>query len=118
VSLVGAEILGDQQRTIFEMAKILREYYLLQDSYHPIDRYCASEKSYHMLRLIMKFSTRAREAVESGVTLADLLTLEVREDLERMKIIRSEDFGDVHSTIEQKIDEQFNHLLRRAKEAS
>lgn len=118
VSLVGAEILGDQQRAVFEMAKILREYYLLQDSYHPIDRYCASEKSYHMLRLILKFSTRAREAVESGVPLADLLTLEVREDLERMKIVRSEDFGDVPSTIEQKIDAQFDHLLSKAKEAS
>jgi len=116
VSLVGAEILGDKQRCVFEAAKMLKEYFLLQSAFHPVDMYCPIKKTYHMLRLILKFYERAKRAVDLGVSLAQVLSLSAREDLARMKIVRSEEFDLVSSEIGKMIDIQFEKLVREAKE--
>jgi V/A-type H+-transporting ATPase subunit A len=114
-SLVGAEILGDKQRIIFEVAKMIKEYFLLQNAFHPVDMYCPITKTYQMLQLILHFATRAKQAVELGVPLAKLLALNVREDLGRMRIVRSEEFDEVHTRIFKKIDEQFNAIISQTK---
>ena len=75
VSLVGAEILGDKQRAVFEAVKMLKEYFLLQSAYHPVDLYCPMEKTYKMLELILKFYEKSIQAVNSGIPLADILSL-------------------------------------------
>jgi V/A-type H+-transporting ATPase subunit A len=118
VSLVGAEILGDKQRCVFEAAKMLKEYFLLQSAFHPVDMYCPIEKTYHMLRLILKFYERAKLAVELEVPLVQVLSLGVREDLVRMKILRPEGFDEVSLEIEKKIDEQFDQLSRKQEKVS
>jgi len=114
-SLVGAEILGDKQRCIFEAAKMLKEYFLLQSAFHPVDMNCPIKKTYLMLHLILKFYERAKLAVDLGVPLAKVLSLGVREDLARMKIVRPREFDGVSSEISQKINEQFDQLVREAK---
>ena len=89
VSLVGAEILGDKQRAVFEAVKMLKEYFLLQSAYHPVDLYCPMKKTHKMLELILKFYEKAQQAVNSGVPLSSVLSLGVKEELARMKIIRA-----------------------------
>ncbi|MEM3406554.1 MAG: V-type ATP synthase subunit A, partial [Nitrososphaerota archaeon] len=49
VRLVGPDALSDPQRAILEAAKMIKEDYLMQHAYHPIDSYCPLSKSYHML---------------------------------------------------------------------
>lgn len=116
VSLVGAEILGDKQRCVFEAAKMLKEYFLLQSALHPVDMYCPLKKTYHMLRLILKFYEKAKMAVDLGISLGDVLSLGVREDLIRMKIVRAEEFGDVSAKIESKMTEQFDQIVQKTRE--
>ncbi|MCK5625907.1 V-type ATP synthase subunit A, partial [Candidatus Bathyarchaeota archaeon] len=116
VSLVGAEILGDKQRVVFEIAKIIREYFLLQSAFHPIDMYCPIEKTYKMLRIILKFSERAKFAIDNGVPLVNVLAIAVKEELKRMKLVPSKDFNDVSLKLEKKIDEQFDNLIQEIKE--
>ncbi len=112
VSLVGAEILGDKQRTVFEAVKMLKEYFLLQSAYHPVDMYCPIEKTYRMLRLILKFYEKSRQAVNSGVPLSNILSLGVREDLARIKIIRAEEFDEMSVKINEKMDKEFGQLVK------
>ena len=109
-SLVGAEILGDKQRCVFEAAKMLKEYFLLQSAFHPVDMHCPIEKTYNMLRLILKFYARAKQAVDTGVPLAQVLSLGLREDLARMKIVPAEEFEDVGLEIDKEIGEKFDQL--------
>ena len=118
VSLVGAEILGDKQRCVFEAAKMLKEYFLLQNAFHPVDMYCPIKKTYHMLRLILKFYESVKLAVDLGVPLVQVLSLGVREDLARMKIIRPEEFDEVSLEIDKKINEQFDQLVRKQQKLS
>jgi V/A-type H+-transporting ATPase subunit A len=110
VSLVGAEILGDKQRAVFEAVKMLKEYFLLQSAFHPVDMYCPIDKTYRMLRLIMKFYEKMRQAVNNGVPLANVLSLGVREELARMKIIKAEEFEEMSAKINEKIDMEFDQL--------
>jgi len=113
-SLVGAEILGDKQRCIFEVAKMLKEYFLLQSAFHPVDMHCSIKKTYHLLRLILKYSERAKQAIESEVPLTKVLSLDVKEDLARMKIIRPEEFDEAYSRTDRKLNEQFDQLIKEA----
>jgi V/A-type H+-transporting ATPase subunit A len=117
VSLIGAEILDDKQRIVFEVAKMLKEYFLLQNAFHPIDIYCPMEKTYQMLRLLLSFSANARNAVDLGVSLEKILDLGVREDLGRMKIIKDTEFNEMSSVIDKKMDVQFDNLIRETKES-
>jgi V/A-type H+-transporting ATPase subunit A len=112
VSLVGAEILGDKQRAVFEGVKMLKEYFLLQSAFHPIDMYCPISKTYRMLCLILKFYEKMCEAVSSGVALLNVLSLSVREDIARMKIIGHEDFEKMSIKISDKMDKEFDQLLQ------
>lgn len=97
---------------------MLKEYFLLQSAFHPVDMYCPIEKTYHMLRLILKFYERAKLAVELEVPLVQVLSLGVREDLVRMKILRPEGFDEVSLEIEKKIDAQFDQLSRKQEKVS
>ena len=116
VSLVGAEILGDKQRAVFEAVKMLKEYFLLQSAYHPVDLYCPMEKTYKMLELILKFYEKSIQAVNSGIPLSDILSLEVKQDLARMKIIKTDEFNDASLKIKEKIDKNFDQLSKQIQE--
>jgi V/A-type H+-transporting ATPase subunit A len=112
VSLVGAEILGDKQRIVFEAVKMLKEYFLLQSAFHPVDLYCPMKKTHQMLGLILKFYEKAQQVVSSGVPLSHVLSLGVKEDLARMKIIRAEEFERINVKINKKMDKEFDQLLK------
>ncbi len=112
VSLVGAEILGDKQRCVFEAVKMLKEYFLLQSAFHSVDMYCPISKTYKMLHLILKFYEKARQAAASGIPLARVLSLSVKEDLARMKIVKPEEFDSASSAINEKINQEFDQLTK------
>jgi V/A-type H+-transporting ATPase subunit A len=112
VSLVGAEILGDKQRAVFEAVKMVKEYFLLQSAFHPVDLYCPMKKTHKMLELILKFYEKTKQAVSSGVPLSRVLSLSVKEELARMKIIRAVEFEKLSTRINEKIDQEFDQLAK------
>jgi len=115
VALIGAEILGDKQRSVFETAKMLKEYFLLQNAFHPVDAYCPIEKTYKMLRTFLKFYSKTKTAIDSGVSLANILSLSVREKLSRLKTTSSDEFDQVNLGINDEMDEQFEILTKEAR---
>jgi V/A-type H+-transporting ATPase subunit A len=76
--------------------------------------HCPINKTYQMLRLILKFYEKAKQAVSSGVPLVQVLSLGVKEDLARMKIVEPEEFEEVSAEINEKIDEQFDRFTKEA----
>jgi len=118
VALIGADILGDKQRGVFEIAKMLKEYFLLQSAYHPVDVYCPIQKTYKMLRTLLKFNEKTRTAIESGVPLQKILALPVKVGLSRLKNIPMNEFDAVNAKLSADMDEQFEILIQEAKEES
>lgn len=110
-SLLGAEVLAESQRLIVEVARIIREDFLRQSAFHPVDTYCPVEKTYHMLRLLMKFYRKARFAIGQEVSLDHIMSLPVREEIARMKLVPNEDITKVAGEVDVNIDDQINKLV-------
>ncbi len=87
VQLVGVDALPEREKATLDVARMLREDYLQQNSYDAVDTYSSIQKQLRMLRAILSFGDREQEAVEKGVTVQQLQKLPVRTKLSRMKWI-------------------------------
>lgn len=85
VQLVGPDALSKIERLVLFAARILREDYLQQFAYHPVDRFCPIDKAFWMLKAIMDFHRRARTVLDRGVPLDQITSLPIVGDLARMK---------------------------------
>ncbi|KAJ9590740.1 hypothetical protein L9F63_016256, partial [Diploptera punctata] len=65
VQLVGKASLAETDKITLEVAKILKDDFLQQNSYSPYDRYCPFYKTVGMLKNIITFYELSRHAVES-----------------------------------------------------
>jgi V/A-type H+-transporting ATPase subunit A len=87
VRLVGVDALSARQRMIMETSKSLREDFLYQSAFDPVDTYCSMAKQYRLLKLIMLFHHEGLVAVEAGKNLDKILDLPVRERIGRARFI-------------------------------
>lgn len=110
VRLVGPDALSESQRVILEAARMIREDFLMQSAYHPVDTYCSIEKCYNMLKVIIKFYNEMKKAVERGIPVKSILSLPVLEDIARMKLAPLNEAVKACKEVESKIDEQFTSL--------
>ena len=119
VMLVGPDALSEAQRVTLEVARMLKEDFLMQNASHPVDSYCPVDKTFHMIKIIMSFYHRTVKAVEAGISLQRILELPVKEEISRMKIKPPEDFDTYADELLRRIDEEFNqltpHILARAR---
>lgn len=113
VALLGPEVLTETQRLTLEIARIIKESFLRQSAFHPIDVYCPLDKTYQMLNLIFKLRDKMRSAIDKGVPLAELLSLPIVEVISRMKIIDYEEFRKSIPAISRSIDEQIDKLVEK-----
>jgi V/A-type H+/Na+-transporting ATPase subunit A len=85
VQLVGVDALPEREKATLDVARMLREDYLQQSAYDPVDTYTSIQKQLRMLRAILSFGDREQEAVERGATVQQMQRLPVRTKLSRMK---------------------------------
>jgi len=109
--LVGVESLSDKERLVLESSKSIREDFLHQNAFHPQDTYTSLRKQYLMLRIIIHFHNMGIKALEEGVSLEDITSLEVRERISKMKFI-SEDGEDSVHDIFIETDRVFKELIK------
>lgn len=102
VRLVGFDALSEEDRLKLEVAKTIREDYLMQNAFHDIDTFATLEKQHKMLSLVLKFQDEAERALKSGVYLNKILDMPIRENIARAKYIPQEEIS--------KIDEVSNML--------
>ena len=87
VRLVGIDALSWKDRLTMEVARSLREDYLHQNAFDEVDTYTSLDKQYMMLRLILMYYDKGRQALDAGANLSDVLNLPVRESIGRSKYI-------------------------------
>ncbi|MGC8709281.1 MAG: V-type ATP synthase subunit A [Thermoplasmata archaeon] len=87
VQLVGPDALPDRERVILDTAKMIREDYLQQSAFDEIDTYCSLKKQNLMLKTILLFHDEAMKSLEEGITLKQIMSMKVRDEITRMKEI-------------------------------
>lgn len=80
VQLVGKDSLAETDKVTLEVAKIIREDFLAQNSFTSYDRYCPFYKSVLMLRNVVHFYNLAISAIESTSTSENKVTFGLIKD--------------------------------------
>lgn len=92
VRLVGPESLPEDDKLILLAARMIREDFLMQSAYHPVDTYTTPQRAHMMLSTIMKFHELAREMSTSGTLVSDIASSKTLQRISRMKDVPNEDF--------------------------
>jgi len=102
--------LPDRERITLESTRMIREDFLQQNAYHEVDTYCSSSKQYQMLKTIMMFHEKATEALDRGAPSDEIIALNVKEDIGRMKFIPEAEFEEKVKEIQDKIVKQTSEV--------
>ncbi len=91
VKLVGMDALAKIDRLKLEVARSIREDYLHQNAFHETDTYTTLKKQFIMMKLILTFYELAQESIEGGADIDEIMRLESRERIGRLKYVNEED---------------------------
>jgi V/A-type H+-transporting ATPase subunit A len=92
VRLVGPEALPENDKLLLLVSRMIREDFLMQSAYHPVDTYSDPKRSHLMLSTIMKFSDFARGLSSSGMMVSEIASSRIKQRITRMKDVPHEEF--------------------------
>ncbi len=85
VQLVGSDALPEEQRLTLEVARMIREFFLQQNAYHPVDTYSPLKRQHAYMGMIRKYSEFAKKALSLEIPLERVIALPCRSDLGKLK---------------------------------
>jgi V/A-type H+-transporting ATPase subunit A len=94
VRLVGMDSLAPADRLLLEGAKMVREDFLHQNAFEPVDTYSSLKKQFHLLDVILEYYRLAKGALDKGTALEKLLALPVKERIARAKLIPEDNMSE------------------------
>jgi len=115
VRLVGVDALPASDRLVMHGAKMIREDFLHQNAFDAIDTFTSSRKQFLMLRNIMHFYHKARDAFEKGAEVEAIAELPVLERISRSKFVEEHKLEEFDAILEE-IDSQLEKLAGGAAE--
>jgi len=92
VRLVGPEALPDGDKLLMAVARMIREDFLAQSAYHPIDTYCVPARAHQMLKTIIRYYELAQESLNAGTDIDELRTSPIVIRISRLKDIPNAEF--------------------------
>nr|AIF13149.1 A(1)A(0)-type ATP synthase, subunit A (ATPVA, ntpA) [uncultured marine group II/III euryarchaeote KM3_60_A11] len=108
VQLVGSDALPEDQQLTLEVARLLREFYLQQNAFHDVDTYCKINVQAEFLDVILYYKELAEAALASGISVPNLTSIPVLEELGRSKF--EEDFNDLLPKLRKRIQNEISEL--------
>ncbi len=85
VKLVGTDALPSTQQFILFVAEMIKNAFLQQNSFDPIDKYCSAEKQLGLLKAIMDLYKKGTELINDGLSVKDIASLDVVSEMVRLK---------------------------------
>ena len=105
VRLVGPEALPENDKLVLLAARMIREDFLMQSAYHPVDTYTEPKRTHMMLGTIMRFYDLAKEATETDMPVAEIASSKMLPRISRMKDISNEEFDEYVHTLWSDMDQ-------------
>ena len=110
VQLVGEDALPDDQRLTLEIARYIREGWLQQNAFIEVDQYCPPEKTFKMLGAIRKFDDEAFEALEAGVPIDEITSIDAAPKLNRIATTPDDEVEEHVEELKAEIETQLREL--------
>ena len=111
VRLVGYDALSESEQLKLETAKSIREDYLQQNAFHEIDSYASLNKQNEMLSVVLYFGEEAQNALAKGVYVKDIILLEAREKIARLKYVSEKEIAKSADSLRDEIRTSLNKLI-------
>ena len=108
VQLVGSDALPPDQQLILEITRLIREVFLQQNAFHPIDTFCPMTKQFKLLETINEFTNKAQSALDSGVLFQDIMKLESKDEIGKIRF--EADFEGELQKVMNKMETEFKSL--------
>jgi V/A-type H+-transporting ATPase subunit A len=86
VQLVGSDALPIGQQLTLEVARMIREYFLQQNAFHPVDTYSTLKLQYAMTKAILTFQEESKKAIAAGALLEEVVNVPARTTLMRGRL--------------------------------
>lgn len=101
IRLVGIESLPESEKLIMETARLLREGFLQQNAYDPVDTYSSPEKQFKLLSAILTFHEISLKAISKGVQVQKISSLTSVTDLIKVRMsVPNEKADDIDKFLE------------------
>ena len=113
VKLVGMDALSAPDRLKLEAARSIREDFLHQDAFHEVDTYTELDKQYRMINLVLDYYDKALEGLQSGVSVDDLVALQIREKIGRFKYLTNDQTQEEYDNINQELLKEIDALKQK-----
>jgi len=112
VRLIGPDALPDEQKLILLTAQIIKDGYLVQNSFDDVDMYCVPEKQVRLLEIIMEFYRKSKICIELGAPMTKITETNLKETLSRLKSSVKNDSLNELNKAEDKMRESLDDLER------
>ena len=97
---------------ILVVAEMVKNGFLQQDQFDPLDAHCVPEKQIQILMLMMDFYHRAQAVIKAGAPLVKITALPVREEIVRIKSTVENEKLEKIKDVEGHLEDQMGGLER------
>ncbi len=87
VRLVGFESLSNTDKLTIEVARMIREDFLMQSAFDEVDTYCSIKKQRKILKSIVDYYKEGKKLLKEGKDISEILSLPIRQEIAKMKFI-------------------------------
>ncbi|MGC8608477.1 MAG: V-type ATP synthase subunit A [Thermoplasmata archaeon] len=109
--LVGYDAMPEKEKSILDVARMIREDFLQQSAFDDIDSYCSLEKQYMMMKSIMELNRYQNMVLDRGLSMDNVENLTVREKISRMKIVPESDIKSYYEATINDIHNEYGMLV-------
>ena len=115
VQLVGKDSLSPKDQITLEVAKMIREDFLQQNSFVDIDSFSEYDRQARMLSMIRDYDGRCRDAAERGGDLNALFSIESREKIGRAKSVPADQYQDNYMQIVLEMEQEIEAIAQKGE---
>jgi V/A-type H+-transporting ATPase subunit A len=115
VRLVGVDALSAREQLILFVTKSIREDFLYQSAFDPVDQFTSLKKQYALLKVIVTLYKEALSALEAGVDLEKIKELKVIPQIARARLIPEEQAEKELKEIEAALKDEISTLKGAVK---
>ncbi len=113
VQLVGKDSLSAKDQITLEIAKMLREDFLQQNSFVDIDCYSEYDRQAQMLAIIRRYEDLCRDVSAKGGSLNDLFGVPVREKIGRAKSVPADQYKSAYDAMTREMEDQITAIAEK-----
>ena len=115
VQLVGKDSLSAKDQIALEVARMIREDFLQQNSFADNDAYSEYDRQARMLAMIRQYDTQCLSAAERGGNLSELFAIPAREKIGRAKGVPADQYKDAYANLLVEMEEQIAAIAEKGE---